>query len=130
MHMSGIPFGVTDWASVEPTSHAGEVGTATWRTRQFGEIRVRMVEYSPGYISDHWCEKGHILYCLEGNLETELADGRRFTLTPGTITVDIVDGEFEIHALTSGAADELEGGVMDRKASEMEGFVTKNGDAA
>ena len=84
MHMSGIPFGVTDWASVEPTRHAGEVGTATWRTRQFGEIRVRMVDYSPGYISDHWCEKGHILYCLEGALETELADGRKFTLTPGT----------------------------------------------
>jgi hypothetical protein len=57
---------------------------AYWRTCQFGEIRVRMVEYSPGYLADHWCVKGHILYCLEGELHTELADGRSFTLTAGT----------------------------------------------
>ena len=84
MQLSGIPFAVTDWASVEPTHHAGEVGTATWRTRQFGPIRVRMVDYSPGYVADHWCVKGHILFCVEGQLDTELADGRHFTLTPGT----------------------------------------------
>lgn len=84
MRMAGIPFGVTDWADVAPTLHPGEIGTATWKTRQFGDIRVRMVEYSPGYIADHWCEKGHILFCIEGELETELADGRRYTLTPGT----------------------------------------------
>ena len=83
MHMTGIPFGVTDWAAVEPTSHAGEVGVATWRTRQFGEIRVRMVEYSPGYEADHWCSKGHILLCIDGELVTELEDGRDFTLRPG-----------------------------------------------
>src|SRR5512139_917441 len=83
MHMSGIPFGLTDWSAVEPTEHPGTTGKAIWRTRQFGEIRVRMVEYSPGYFADHWCEKGHILLCLEGRLETELADGRKFVLTPG-----------------------------------------------
>ncbi|MDX2204902.1 MAG: DHCW motif cupin fold protein [Hyphomicrobiaceae bacterium] len=83
MQMSGIPFGTTDWASIAPTHHAGEKGSATWRTRTFGDIRVRMVEYSAGYVSDHWCEKGHILLCLEGELETTLADGRVFTLTPG-----------------------------------------------
>jgi hypothetical protein len=58
MRMSDIPFGTTDWTAVEPTTHKGEVGVATWRTQQFGDIRVRMVEYSPGYVSDHWCEKG------------------------------------------------------------------------
>jgi hypothetical protein len=42
-----------------------------------------MVEYSPGYRADHWCQKGHILLCLAGELETELADGRRFVLRPG-----------------------------------------------
>ena len=83
MDMTGIPFGVTDWASVEPTSHPGEAGVATWRTRHFNGIRVRMVEYSPGYVSDHWCEKGHILFCLEGALTTNLADGREFELRPG-----------------------------------------------
>jgi quercetin dioxygenase-like cupin family protein len=83
MQMAHIPFGTTDWSAVEPTEHAGERGMATWRTRQFGELRVRMVEYSPGYVADHWCRKGHILLCLEGELHTELDDGRRFTLTPG-----------------------------------------------
>lgn len=83
MKMNDIPFGTTDWSEVPVTEHAGISGKALWRTRQFGEIRVRMVEYTPGYLADHWCEKGHILLCLEGRLETELADGRKFVLTPG-----------------------------------------------
>ncbi len=84
MEMNNIPFGTTDWAKILPTEHKGETGTAIWRTRQFENIRVRMVEYSPGYRADHWCEKGHILLCLEGELHTVLADGREFVLTPGT----------------------------------------------
>ena len=83
MHMSEIPFGTTDWSLVEPTEHKGERGVARWRTREFGGIRVRMVEYPPGYLADHWCSKGHILFCLEGELATELEDGRRFLLKPG-----------------------------------------------
>ncbi|RSZ56238.1 hypothetical protein HF313_21975 [Massilia atriviolacea] len=83
MNISDIPFGVTDWSGVERTEHRGETGTAWWQTRQFGAIRVRMVEYSPGYLADHWCSKGHILLCLEGELESELADGRTFRLTAG-----------------------------------------------
>ena len=84
MRLSDICFGITDWAEVEPIEHRGERGSAIWRTRQFGEIRVRMVEYTPGYVADHWCVKGHVLFCIEGELETELADGRTFTLGPGT----------------------------------------------
>jgi hypothetical protein len=76
-------WGVTDWSQVVPTVHAGERGEATWRTRHFGELRLRMVEYSPGYLADHWCTKGHFLLCLDGELDTELADGRTFTLGPG-----------------------------------------------
>lgn len=83
MQMTGIPFGTTDWAAVPPTEHPGESGTAVWRTRQFGSIRVRMVEYSAGYRADHWCSKGHIILCLEGELHTTLEDGREFTLRPG-----------------------------------------------
>jgi quercetin dioxygenase-like cupin family protein len=83
MRMSDIPFGTTDWAEVPRAEHKGERGVASWRTREFGGIRVRMVEYSPGYLADHWCTKGHILYCLEGELRTELRDGRAFTLRPG-----------------------------------------------
>ena len=83
MQISGIAFGITDWSTIEPTEHRGESGFAQWRTRQFGDLRVRMVEYSPGYVADHWCVKGHILLCLEGELRTELADGRVFVLKPG-----------------------------------------------
>ena len=83
MQMTGIPFEVTDWSSVERTEHPGETGVAYWRTREFGGIRVRMVEYTPGYLADHWCAKGHVLLCLEGELHTELEDGRKVVLTPG-----------------------------------------------
>ena len=83
MQMNGIPFGITDWPSIEPTIHHGETGTAIWRTRNFGDIRIRMVEYTPGYLANHWCIKGHILLCLEGELHTELEDGRTFILLPG-----------------------------------------------
>lgn len=90
MEMSGIPFGITDWSQVERTEHPGERGLAYWRTQMFGLIRVRLVEYTPGYLADHWCVKGHIILCLEGELRTELADGRSFSLTPG-MTYQVAD---------------------------------------
>ncbi|RPI66606.1 MAG: hypothetical protein EHM47_16360 [Ignavibacteriales bacterium] len=83
MQISDIPFGTTDWNSIEPTEHNGEQGKAIWRTKYFGSIRVRIVEYTKGYVADHWCSKGHILFCLEGVLHTELKDGRVFILKPG-----------------------------------------------
>lgn len=83
MNINELPFAITDWSDVEATEHKGETGIAYWRTRQFGPIRVRMVEYTPGYLADHWCSKGHILLCLEGELRTELQDGRQFVLKPG-----------------------------------------------
>lgn len=83
MHLAEIPFGTTDWTTITRTEHPGETGMAYWRTQHFGSIRVRMVEYSPGYLADHWCVKGHILLCLEGELHTELADGRQFVLAAG-----------------------------------------------
>jgi len=183
MQLIGFLFGVTDWSYVEPTRHEGQIGTATWRTREFGGVRVRMVEYTPGYVADHWCinrllktpmdrvacatapdarrrdavdafahrlgattpqagpcrgnpegardwrppalfrllergptlsssprlasgpqascarpmrasqqpVKGHILLCLEGELHTELEDGRKFVLAPG-MSYQAVDG--------------------------------------
>ena len=89
--MFNIPFGTTDWSAVEPTVHPGETGTATSRTRTFDSIRVRMVEYSPGYFADHWCSKGHIILCLEGELHTELGDGRTVVMRPG-MSYQVADG--------------------------------------
>jgi len=93
MQMSGIPFATVDWSAVERTQHQGVQGVAYWRTRLFGTIRVRMVEYTPGYLADHWCSKGHVLLCLQGELITELQDGRNFVLKAGmSYQVDDVDG--------------------------------------
>ena len=83
MQLADIPFGTTDWSQLECTEHKGKTGVALWRTRHFGSVRVRMVEYTPGYMADHWCVKGHVLLCLEGELHTELQDGRKFVLRPG-----------------------------------------------
>jgi quercetin dioxygenase-like cupin family protein len=91
MEMRDIPFGVTDWTAIAPEERPGERGVARSRTRVFGGIRVRRVEYSPGYRADHWCAKGHILLCLEGELETELEDGRVFRLAPG-MSYQVADG--------------------------------------
>ena len=83
MKLPALAFTVTDWNTVVPTQHFGETGTAQWRTFNMGEARIRMVEYSAGYLADHWCDRGHVLYVLEGELETELKDGRHFTLRAG-----------------------------------------------
>jgi len=91
VNITDLPFGTTDWSTVEATEHPGTTGQAFWRTRQFGNIRVRLLEYTPGYLSDHWCSKGHILFCVEGQLDTALADGRIFTLKPG-MSYHVADG--------------------------------------
>jgi hypothetical protein len=83
MELPPLPFTVTDWRQVPPTHHTGETGTAEWRSFTLGDIRIRQVTYSPGYLADHWCDRGHILYVVSGELETELKDGRKFVLTPG-----------------------------------------------
>lgn len=91
MHIKDIAFVTTDWKDVASSEHKGESGFAWWRTLHFGSIRVRMVEYSPGYRANHWCEKGHILLCLDGELHTELKDGRVVVLTRG-MSYQVADG--------------------------------------
>ena len=83
MKLPDQSFTVTDWSDATPTEHPGEVGQALWRTQEIDGVRVRVVEYTPGYLADHWCDRGHILYVLEGEFDTELKDGRTFRLTPG-----------------------------------------------
>jgi quercetin dioxygenase-like cupin family protein len=75
MKLAGLPLMKLDWHAIAPTIHPGQQGTATWRSAQAGDIRLRLVEYSAGYVGDHWCVKGHLLQVLEGRLTLEL-DGR------------------------------------------------------
>jgi len=107
-----INFQITDWDKIPATEHKGETGTAFWKTLQFTGLRIRMVEYSKNYKADHWCEKGHIIYCIDGEMNTELADGKVLKLSKGMsyqvsdklsshlstsedgVKLFIVDGEF------------------------------------
>lgn len=83
MNLTAIPFAIVDWSAVNPDKHIGKEGAAYWQTCHFGATRVRIVEYSPGYLASNWCWRGHVVLCLEGELHIELVDGRHFTLTPG-----------------------------------------------
>jgi quercetin dioxygenase-like cupin family protein len=92
MEIRGVPFRTIDWPLIEPIPHAGDPGTASWRTVEAGNVRVRVVEYSPGYVADHWCERGHVIHVLDGELVTELRNGRTFTLGAGQSYV-VADGD-------------------------------------
>ena len=81
--MSNIPFTHIDWDKIVRTEHIGETGTSHWQTVQFGGLRVRIVEYSAGYLAGHWCQKGHIVHCLDGELITELQNGEKLLLKKG-----------------------------------------------
>ena len=80
---NNISFQVIDWNNIEKTEHTGETGTSFWQTLQFDKLRVRIVEYSPGYVADHWCQKGHIVHCLEGEFKSELENGETISLSKG-----------------------------------------------
>jgi hypothetical protein len=83
MKISPFPFQITDWSKLPSEEHKGETGTAWWKVQYFGDVRVRMVEYPAGYLADHWCPKGHFIYCVQGEMVTELKDGRSFALKQG-----------------------------------------------
>ena len=107
-----IPFQTIDWTNVPKTEHQGETGTSFWQTLQLGGLRIRLVTYSEGYLADHWCQKGHIVHCLEGAFVSELSTGEHMLLTKGMtyvvsdelsshrsvskngVTLLIVDGDF------------------------------------
>ncbi|XXX72022.1 DHCW motif cupin fold protein [Sorangium sp. So ce134] len=84
MIIENVSFFTTEWGKVPPVEVPGETGMASWRTVEAGNLRVRMVEYTPGYRADHWCERGHVLLVLEGELVTSLRDGREIVLAPGS----------------------------------------------
>ncbi|HRH36558.1 MAG TPA: DHCW motif cupin fold protein [Catalimonadaceae bacterium] len=107
-----IPFQSINWTSIEKTEHKGETGTSWWQTLQFGGLRIRLVEYSANYKADHWCEKGHVVHCLEGEFVTELSTGEQIltrknesyvvsdemsshrSLSQNGVLLLIVDGDF------------------------------------
>lgn len=101
--MYNIPFQTTIWESIPETHHEGETGSATWRTLSYGDLRIRLVHYSENYRADHWCRRGHILYCLEGELTTELEDGKAVVLKPG-MSYQVSDGRSSHRSSTKSGA--------------------------
>jgi hypothetical protein len=98
-NQSGIQFQTINWSSVPKVEHKGETGAALWQTKQFGGLRIRLVEYSTGYIADHWCRKGHIVHCLEGEFISEMQNGEEFRLIKGMSYV--VSDELSSHRSVS-----------------------------
>lgn len=112
MDQQNIPLQIINWDLIAQNSQPGKDGVAFWRELQFPGLQIRLVEYSAGYIADHWCQKGHIVYCLEGELIMELENSEKFTLKTGmtfivsdelsshrsvtknTVKLLIIDGDF------------------------------------
>lgn len=112
MNDTSIPFQMINWAAIPRTEHRGETGTSHWRTLQLPGLRIRVVEYSPGYLADHWCQKGHLVHCLQGEFVNEeqngepniVSEGMSFVVSDGAsshrsrteqgATLLIVDGDF------------------------------------
>lgn len=94
--MKTIPFETIDWSTIQRTEHKGVTGVAYWQTIQFDGLRIRMVEYSPNYFADHWCTKGHIIYCLEGEMTSELKDGTKSLLKKG-MSYHVTDDNINPH---------------------------------
>ena len=83
MEIKPFPFKTLDWTGIEAETHKGTTGNALWKIFKMGDIRIRMVEYSANYLANHWCNKGHIIYCISGKMITRLEDGREFILSAG-----------------------------------------------
>ncbi|MFI5151234.1 MAG: DHCW motif cupin fold protein [Bacteroidia bacterium] len=81
--MTNIPFTTIDWTGIEKITYPGESGKAFWQTILYPGLRIRLVEYTSGYLADHWCSKGHIVYCLEGEFVSELKTGESVKLNKG-----------------------------------------------
>jgi quercetin dioxygenase-like cupin family protein len=103
MKLQDVPFGFVDWNKIIPDEHPGETGSALWRTIEKGNVRIRIVEYSPGYLADHWCSRGHIILVLEGELITELQDGSIINLYPG-MSYHVADNEVPHRSRTTTGA--------------------------
>lgn len=96
-----IPFETIDWSSLPTTTVNGATGHAVMRIVQHDGLRIRMVEYSAGYLADHWCPLGHLVFVLEGELINEHEDGTVNVLKPG-MSYHVSDGLSSHRSRTNG----------------------------
>ena len=105
MQADNVPFQAINWDAIPKSKHPGETGTAYWQTLQFQGLRIRIVEYSKGYLADHWCQLGHIVHCLEGEFTSELQNGESFHLSKGMSYV--VSNDLSSHRSVSASGVKL-----------------------
>lgn len=96
-----IPFEIIDWSQLPTITVNGTTGTANMRTVQHDGLRIRMVEYSADYLADHWCQLGHLVFVLEGELMNEHEDGTVNVLQAG-MSYHVSDGLSSHRSRTSG----------------------------
>jgi hypothetical protein len=90
--MEHLPLEATDWGSVEEERQPGATGHAISKTRSYADVRVRFIEYTPGYLADHWCSKAHVIYCIAGEISIELDNGHRLNVRKGMSLATEQDG--------------------------------------
>jgi quercetin dioxygenase-like cupin family protein len=55
-----------------------------------------MIEYSSGFRSDHYCERGHVLLVLQGELCIRLKNGSEHRLVTG-MSIQVADDTINPH---------------------------------
>jgi hypothetical protein len=103
LHHTFLPFQTIDWTNIPVDEHPGITGTAFWQTVQLSGLRIRIVRYSPGYLADHWCRKGHIVHCLDGEFISELESGQQTKMLTG-MTYVVADEESTHRSRTQNGA--------------------------
>jgi mannose-6-phosphate isomerase class I len=81
--MKKISFQIIDWNVLPESINPGETGRSISQIIEYPGLRIRIVEYSAGYLANHWCQKGHIVYCIEGEVINEQENGDQFILKQG-----------------------------------------------
>jgi len=105
MVLPRTPLIVTRLGEAPRTAETGEIGRSLAQTFELSGLRLRLVEYEAGYVADHWCDRGHVLHVVDGELTLELRDGRSMALRKGDCFVsDQDDASHRIRTAAGGTA--------------------------
>ena len=94
MKLNDVSYSLIDWQNVESTEVKGITGHAFWKTKKFNDLRIRIIEKSPGYRADHYCKKGHVIYVIDGEMVIDFENGEKFSVSAGQTVFLGDDPEF------------------------------------
>jgi len=99
MILENINTQLIDWESTAPIETKGKTGVNTAHEFSSGGYKIRLLVYSSNYESDHWCEKGHIIHCIEGSMMLKIKDRKDIYLSAGK---SLLLGEGDHHMAVTG----------------------------